>query len=417
MSYTLIESRSRRLPLTGAEATKLRELGRRLASDSRFWGDDQESARSVVQCRVRDDGTYDVSIDNAIGAVAVGDLSLIVRPKIPFSHFLMLAEKSGRMPRVDPAIASVREGASFWHLVARTFVSVAESVLDRDLAKDYVERSGPQPFLRGRLHLLPTVMQWHTRASAEVVCSFEDYEADTPLNRLLKEAALRVAASSLLSWEVRRRGLTIVDRMDGVGPYMESDFGVCTDRRTRYYDDAVALARNVIRGVGRLPQAGSANVSSFLLPTPRVVEDGIRAMLHSAMSVETRPWPHGRSKSLRGAGMTINPDLLFARQANAVGDVKYKLCDGSWNRADLYQSVAFAVGFGVSRSVIVGFSRSAPLPIESVVVGDRTVHQVLWRVSRRAQPEESAAAVVEQVEGILATRLNLPDTDPRTQVA
>lgn len=399
-AYSLIESRTERVSLSDAEAASLRELGRRLAGDSLFWAEEESAQRSAISCARADEGVYEVRVDNAIGAIAVGDVVLTIGPKIPFEHFLLLAEKSGRIPRVDPALASTREGFSFWHLVARAFIGEAERVFDRDLAKDYVETSGAERFARGQVDLASTVIGWYTHARADIVCRYEDFEADTPLNRLLKEAALAVAGSAVLPWDLRRRGLTVADRMDGVGEFRQSDYCADTDRRTAYYETAADLARNVIRGVGRAPQVGSARTWSFLLPTPLVVEDGIRRLLHERLPSGCRPAARGGCRRLEGSPMTINPDLVFPA-CDAVGDVKYKISDGGWNRGDLYQSVAFAAGYEVSRSIIVGFRRTAALRTSIVKVGAIRIHQLLWDASDETSAEDSAARLVADTHAVI----------------
>ena len=62
-----------------------------------------------------------------------------------------------------------------------------------------------------------------------------------------------------------------------------------------------------------------------------------------------------------------------------MGDVKYKTSH-DWGRADLYQAISFAVGFGVKRCAIVSFGAQIQAYANPITVGDIEVTHFGWPV-------------------------------------
>ena len=104
-----------------------------------------------------------------------------------------------------------------------------------------------------------------------------------------------------------------------------------------------------------------------------------------------------RSIPLAGSRLTFNPDLAFEGRG-AVGDVKYKISDGEWDRADLYQSIAFAEAASVRRSLILRFREPGTRGLEDLVVGTKSIHEVTWRADPAVSAAHAAREVSEAVE-------------------
>jgi hypothetical protein len=145
---------------------------------------------------------------------------------------------------------------------------------------------------------------------------------------------------------------------------------------------------------------GGRQSQTFLIPTPSLIETGLRNMLSEHIrECERKPryqmiYPLGDAK----------PDLIF-RSSNftKVGDVKYKLFDG-WGdmRADLYQSVFFAAAYRTHESVILGFTTRKDLELSHVEVGEHRVTAILWDASDETDPGRSASQVVKKVSDWLS---------------
>jgi 5-methylcytosine-specific restriction enzyme subunit McrC len=373
----LVESTPALLQLTDAEVDGLSQAGRSLASNAAWWGGDGPVERSVIHCQPAAAGRWTIRVQDAIGVVSVGTTQLVIHPKIPLDHLLLLFSESLQSPRLAEQRASVAPAASFWEIVARWFVAATQRVLRRDLSRDYQECSETLRLARGTIRHLPT-----TRAvlagRLEISCTFDDFTIDTPLNRVLAAASRAITASMALPDEVRRDASRLLAHMRDVGPLRPWDLRHAPDRRTSHYGDAVVLASHVLRNVGRSVSGGDQASWTFLVRTPELVEAGVRAILRRSLH-PTAVYKRGRR--LKDTNLTITPDLVFG-DAVAIGDIKYKVATDGWSRADLYEVVAFAEEFRTHKAALVFFGRAqAPC---CLTVGDISVHRLLWDLGARA---------------------------------
>jgi 5-methylcytosine-specific restriction endonuclease McrBC regulatory subunit McrC len=353
---------------------------------------------SLIHCQRIDATTAKVRVMDAVGMVATPTLQLNVAPKIPADHLLYLLSAGGAIPRFAAEHGYMATDENLAALVARWFVAAAERVLEEGLARDYRPRRDEITSVRGRIAPLETARLFY-RGRLAVVAEFEEFDFDTPLNRLLLHAARLVASGLALPEDLRRRALRAAKRMDGVGPYVAADFGAPVDRRTAYYADAALLARQIIRYSGRTLQAGSVRSWSFLLRTPTPVEAGVRATLQHALpalAIRQRRVP------LQGSTKTINPDLVFGADA-AITDIKYKLAEEGWARPDLYQVVAFATGFRTVHAALLDFARPVGKVFPDVVIGDVRVRHLCWPTASGISPEAAAEDLAAQVLAWAAT--------------
>lgn len=111
---------------------------------------------------------------------------------------------------------------------------------------------------------------------------------------------------------------------------------------------------------------------------------------------------------LEPSHVTVNPDLVFDH-GYAVGDVKYKVFGSDWDRADLYQNIAFATAFGTTMGCVVGFTTGENAPMPPLTrVGQITVAPVAWFADAGA-PDEAARGCVDQIARFLGTRSHTHD--------
>ena len=376
---TLTESKVFSIELADDQAEALSALGRKLASDRAWWGrsgdeDIENERRTVLRCSPITAGLWSVYVSNAVGTVTTRDLQLIVEPKIPADHLFYLMGRSESWPRMDKSLAPLQRDRSLFSLVVRWFLNATERLLRSELMEDYRETRYDVEAVRGQLEAMGTAHLYYAGRLA-AACVFEEFDVDTPLNRTLKAAARAVLRDPTMEPASRRRAERLVVRMDGVGPLQFGDLRVPIDRRTSSYHDPIVLARHIIGAQGRALAAGDVSARAFLIRTPELIEEGVRKVLAEGMTKLCSVKKEGRQ--LPETTMTINPDLCFGQVA--IGDIKYKLNWTSWSRADLYQSVAFAVGFGRNRALIVSFCDDHRDALGPVWFGDVRVDHALWR--------------------------------------
>ena len=386
---TLVESRTQIVAMSHEEAEELRAVGRRLASNATWWGSEAGPVdRSVLHCSPHAPGQWSVRVNEAVGIVATRSLQLVVEPKIPTPHLLYLFAASGRFPRLDTQRVQASVSESLWELVAAWFVAAMETVLRRGLMRDYHDTTEPTRFIRGRLDVPDAARTYYTGRTS-FLCHFEEFGFDTPLNRVLKAACRVVLTNQLLDGNIRRRATRIANRLDEVADLRANDLRATTDRKTSHYRDAHLLAQHVIRSSGRYLSHGDATSWAFLIRTPEMVEDGLLKVL----SDRCQEWDiYKRGIQLGASAMTLNPDIVV-EGGLAVADVKYKLTTGEWNRADLYQAVAFATGYRTPFAAIVDFRVPDAPALPTVPVGDTTVVELSWPADPSLTPDEAAASL------------------------
>lgn len=404
---TLTESEPKVLTLSPGEARGLAAIGARLASQKEWWGagdadGDAAKGRTIVRVQPVGPDQWVVRVSDAVGVIAVGDLELQVAPKIPPDHLLHLLARGGELPRLDEAPIHAALSPSLWELVARAFVEAAERLLRLGLIRDYRELADTLEAASGRIEVLGTARHYYA-ARLALDCVFDDFSFDTPLNRVILAAVREVAESSLLPGPLRLRAVRLLAWLDGVGDLQPLDMSVDVDRRTQHYDGPLRLARHILRHVGRHLATGPNVAWSFLIRTPEMVERGLRAILEDRLG----PARVGKGKlPLPGSTLTFNPDLVFDH-GRAIGDVKYKLSRGEWDRADLYEVIAFAEAYHATRALILRFREPAVATIPDLVVGAKTVREVTWIADPSIQPVDAANAVVDEVVDWLGAKVRL----------
>jgi 5-methylcytosine-specific restriction endonuclease McrBC regulatory subunit McrC len=267
----------------------------------------------------------------------------------------------------------------------------------RGIVLDYVDRTDELEFVRGRINVQRTALSYY-QGHLDLECEYEDFGQDTPLNRILRAAGERIVASASLPTKTRRRMRAILTRFDEVGTLRHGDRRVSLDLRTRHYGDALSLAGHIIDGVHRVLGHGDQLAWTFLIPTPLLVEAGVRRELarHLAPHVAVEK----RSLPLQGTAMRMNPDLTFDDIA-AVGDVKYKLMSADWSRSDLNQIVAFAAAARTRIGIVVGFHPSDAATLPVVGVGDFNIVGINWRADEDLTPEAASEELALGVRGVL----------------
>jgi len=348
-------------------------------------------------------GKARVKVVDAVGMVAIEGLQLTVEPKIPPNHFLDIVSRSRRLPSIAALPGVVQKGVGFAELICQWFVSALERIVAEGLLQDYREIRDETKAVRGRLEPLGTARLFYGGRLA-VAAHFDEFGYDHPLNRILLEAARTVSKASFLTGELRRRARRVARQLPGVGELNPSDLTAVVDRSGAHYADGILLGKEVIAATGRTFATGNTKTWTFLFRTAIPVEDGLRTILSEAL----RPVPVRKSSfSIGGPSMRVNPDLSFG-DTSAVGDVKYKIGDGTWDRGDLYQLVAFASAAGVETAVLVNFRPPSQPPLPALNFGGISVLNASWRLLADKSPDTAREELIQEV----ASCVDLALADP-----
>ena len=397
------ESRlSKPLTLSAQQVDNLNAIGKRLRGKTPHWIEandtgTQEDEVSVVRCTPTFGGKHQVLVSNAIGALSVDDLTLVIQPKIPMDHLVYLFDRSQYFPRIDTTKALSDTGTSFWHVIARLFMQALRPIVRDGMLQSYSPQDGELPVLRGKIKPLPTYRSL-VAGNFTFHSSFEEYSVDTAANRILKAACLQVATSPSLPSDLRRQARSISHQMALVGDYRTSDLTTPDETRDNRYLPAMSLGRLIAQGSDLSLDSGSIRGSSFLIPTPAVIEEGVRNVISDGFG-QSIPVTK-QSKRLEPDSVTMNPDIVIARPPVITADVKYSIATPEWKRSDLYQAISFAEAFQVSTALMIGFGKDPGTCPVAIKVGTKHVSFLPWRTD--LSPEEASVTLQSSCRNLLA---------------
>lgn len=376
--------------LTQPQARALEVLGEELSADD---GESGETT-SLIRCRFTTSGVWEVRVADAIGLIGADSNSWAVDPKIAPEHLFYLLKRAKVLPSSSTKTAEMASGKSLWHLLYDWFLQSTETLLRADLAKGYTSEVQELSYIRGTVDMVGLsrgVLRGHPR----VRCSYEEFSADIPINRVLKSALLFGLGSGTLQSEAARRTRRLLARFADVGMSSPNDFRTSIDRHTFRYNDPLLLALHILRGRQRELSVGTTRAWCFLWRTPAAVEAGVREVLCEGLRDVTTVG----NESKYYAPLSFKPDLTFGRLA--IGDVKYSLDANMWRRSDVYQLLAFAVAHQCSRALLVNFHPSVQGEA-SVQVAGTALRRLGWQLN--LPPEQAAERLVEQVKSWLSLK-------------
>ncbi|MBN1547662.1 MAG: hypothetical protein JW902_13515 [Syntrophaceae bacterium] len=401
---SIIESKGERIVLTFDDASNLTILGQKLASKKEWWGvskEDDHTERSIITCYPDADHKWFLKVHNAIGIIATGDLQITISPKIPSKHFLHIVNQSKIFPRVDEQQLLAAQSKSFIDVVAIWFIEAAEKLLRGELIKGYSEISDMLNVVRGKIRIIETSQAFYSGLRG-VHCQFEDFNTNIIHNRVIKAAAEIVAGCSSFEYALRRKAKAIYSRMEGVGDLQQNDLRYTLDRLTYHYRDVLIFSKYLITSAGVQIFHGAKHAWSFLIRTPDIIEAGLREILTTGLADYWTVKKKGIL--LDNSKMSLTPDLNF-NDGMAVGDIKYKLANGAWERNDLYQITTFAAGFKSKLGLIIGFNTESTLCPPPVKVGDLFINYFAWDAREGSEPEDAANKLLLSISNWLIEML------------
>ena len=311
------------------------------------------------------DGAYLLKPSSYVGAVNVGDLSVIVRPKIPVDRvmFLMTYAMDPRHWR-DESI-DLAPDDDILEAVALAFVHRTQRAVRRGLLRGYRREEDALNTVRGQIRFADQIGRRYG-LPLPIEVAYDEYTEDIEQNRLLKTAVHRLSHTRMRSAAVRQelRRLRPVFDMVQLGSYVP---GVVPQiRYTRldeHYRPAVELARLIIENSSLELFEGNVSGASFLINMNVVFERFLYVALGEALGVGDDQWKRGKVLKLDEDGnIDVAPDLSWWSPGYAgsgphprfVGDAKYKKLDApGFRHADIYQVLAYCIAADLPSGLLV----------------------------------------------------------------
>ena len=300
---------------------------------------------------------WKITAKNYVGSLVVGDVKLLITPKIKPENLFLLLEVGLPEPAWQREAFEYAADADLLPAVVAFFARTTETTLARGLIRSYQEQNEVLVALRGRIDLGTQIARGGI--PFPIACRYEDYTPDNAENRYLKAAVRRASRVPLVAGEDRRRLLAQLIALEDV-----ADVSVQPDdldripitRLNAHYEPALRLARLVLQNLTLVDQQGGTSASSFMVDMnwlfERFVTERLRRALVGRLEVRDQTMAHlGEGKRV-----LMRPDLEFRRRgvAKYVGDIKYKLTgDATARTSDYYQLLAYTTALDLSEGVLI----------------------------------------------------------------
>ena len=246
-------------------------------------------------------------------------------------------------------------------LLARLFADRLLTAVRRGLPRRYIAHEDDLPVLRGRLNVTRQVTHLAVRPD-RLACRFDELSEDTPLNRVLKAAAARLAR--LRSDANIRLLAELAARFEPVGdsrrPLREP---VRLDRTNTAFHDLYRLACLFLDDEWQSTASGGAPGFALLFPMNDLFEKFVGRCLKRALSPRPVHLQPARCHALHDA----DGGLLFQLKPDAVADMPDGkiVLDTKWKalepdktdlgvkQSDIYQMLAYARAYEAKRLILL----------------------------------------------------------------
>lgn len=310
------------------------------------------------------DRGYFLKASSYIGAVNIGDLAVIVRPKVPIDRviFLITYAMDPRNWREDSF--ELDQDEDLIEAMAIAFAHRTRQAIHRGLLRGYREEEDALYEVRGRIRFGDQIGK-RFDMSLPIEIAFDEYTEDIEKNRMLKTAIDSLGHTFIRSEGARRqlRSLRPAFVSVALGQYQRGL--VPQPRYTRldeHYRPAVELARLIIDNSSLELFHGQVVGAAFFVDMNKVFEEFLYVALRESLKLPESQWRHEAALTLDEAHrINIKPDLSWWPASTTrngsrpvfVGDAKYKKPDLGFEHADIYQMLAYCTATGLRSGLLV----------------------------------------------------------------
>lgn len=316
-----------------------------------------------------------------VGVIQLPGLLLELLPKIDGDepgvglardNLLVMLAEAGAVPVRSRDLADLDARSAPLHetLVALYAKSLRAELL-RGLDRGYIAQEEDLRVLRGKL-IIGRHIARKTARRERFSCAYDEFTADTELNRLLKAScrALTNLARSKGAREALSHCLLMLDDVADEHDVRGLLKRVRLTRQNERFSKAFEFCRLLFEQLAPNARAGERRVHSLLFDMDRIFEGFIAALIMRAArdaGGEFRVFPQAKARRrylMEGEGgggiLNLRPDILIERSDGEliIIDTKWKSLRGRSAQAriaaaDLYQLYAYTRRFDASRSILL----------------------------------------------------------------
>ena len=323
---------------------------------------------SLTVERVRgEDAIYHLTPGSTVGAVEVGDLSVLIQPKIGIPQLLSLACYAMDVfkPQEERLFDFKKEAETPPDTLALALVAAARRAFSRGLLHGYRTEEEALHTVRGRIRFADQIRH-RFGISLPIEVRYDEFTDDIKENQLVKAAAMRLGGMRLRSPKERRDLGWIAAMLENVSPveFAPKDVPeVRFDRLNEHYRHVVGLSRLILRHSAFESHRGKVRATGFLMDMNTLFQEFVTVALREALGLSERVFcsdkqliGNRRIYLAESRRVKLEPDLTWWNGSDClfVGDAKYKRVkvEGVPN-ADLYQLLAYVTALNLPGGMLI----------------------------------------------------------------
>ena len=306
-----------------------------------------------------EEGSYDLTPGSTVGAVKMGDLSVVIEPKIGISQLISLACYAIGKVKFQDMDVYLEEERTLPDALALALWTAARRAFGRGLLHGYLVQEEALQTVRGRIRFNDQIRR-RFGIPLPVEVRYDEFTDDILENWLVKAAVARLGGLRLRSQKART-GLgwawAMLDNVSLVDYRPKDVPEVKFDRLNEHYKLVVALARLILRHGAFESGWGEVRARGFLMDMNVVFQEFVTVALREVLGVSESAFKERYIDELdEEERIRLKPDLVWREGSSYrfIGDAKYKLInDKRFPNADMYQMLAYLTVSGLSSGMLI----------------------------------------------------------------
>jgi len=338
-------------------------------------------------------GVYTLQPRQYVGFVILPTSRVIeIRPKVHIDVLFAMLAKAHNLADFGPEPQAYTSVPELFEFVVGFFVNMVEDLITRGILRGF------EPFQEDLLALRGKVLLTETIRNRPVVrdrhwCSYTEFTADVPENRILK-----LALSILLPFHYSRspdlttrlRRLFHAFAEVSLDPFVTEAFDLLVYHRlNEHYRPALCLARLLLSCIAPSGARGPHQFLAFLVDMNILFERYVAAAIEEG-AASRRDLKVSDSKvnvlDLEGQ-VIVRPDVVIDLDGAPclVLDAKYKLDDPN---TDVYQALAYCHALGLPKALLVYPASEEVTPRRYRIKPDQNIEIVLLTLNLSGNIED-----------------------------
>ena len=226
-------------------------------------------------------GKFSLRPTSVVGAVEIGDMSILIRPKIGTPQVLSLACYAMSKFRLRREMFNYPSEYALPDVLALALAAAAGRAFSNGLLHDYLTREEALYTVRGRIRFDEQMRRRHG-IPLPIEVRYEEFTDDIVANRLVKAAVERLGSMRLREPRARRGLGWIAGVLDNVSLVEFSSLDVpevSFSRLNEHYRGVVELSRLILRHSAFESDRGEVRASGFLMDMNRVFQEFVTVAL------------------------------------------------------------------------------------------------------------------------------------------